>query len=324
MKAILFRKYGGPEVLQLVETHKGGTEDGKLLVKVRAASLNAMDWHLMRGSPFLARLMGGLLRPKDPRVGVDFSGTVESVGKGVTEFHPGDDVFGGAFGSCGEYVSVEPKGIVPKPPSLSHELAASVPLASITAIQALRDRGQLRPGERVLINGAGGGVGTFAVQIAKALGAHVTAATTPENAAMVRSIGADEVIDYTHEDFTRGGERFDLIVDTAPRRSISAYKRALRPGGRCVIVGWGGMFRLLAFVVRGKLTRKTANKKLGMFIAKRSKEDLLAVRELVLEGKVVPVLDRRFNLSEVPQAMEYLETERARGKIVITVSTNPD
>ncbi len=323
MKAIQFHRYGGPEVLQLVEAPRSTVDDGHVLVRVRAASLNAMDWHLMRGSPFLVRLTGGLLHPKDPRVGVDFSGTVESIGNGVTEFRPGDEVFGGASGSCGEYVTADAHRVVLKPPFLSHEAAASLPLASITAIQALRDSGHLRPGERVLINGAGGGVGTFAVQIAKALGAHVTASTTPENAAMVRSIGADEVFDYTREDFARGGERFDVILDTAPRHSVSAYKRALRPGGRCVIVGWGGTFRLVALLLRGKMTRTSAGKRVGMFVAKRTREDLLAVRELAIEGKVVPVLDRQFTLSEAPEAMRYLETETARGKIVVSLGAGP-
>ena len=287
-----------------------------MLVRVHAASVNAGDWHLMRGRPHIMRVMGyGLLRPKNPVLGGDLAGRVEAVGRNVTEFQPGDEVFGMSIRTFAEYVSVRDVGIVLKPAKLTFEEAAAVPVAAITALQGLRDKGQIRPGQKVLINGASGGVGTFAVQIAKSFGADVTGVCSPRNVDMVRSIGADRVIDYTRE-----GQRYDLIFDVAGNHSFSDCRRALSPDGTLVLAGQSGRKKvsILPFVTTPVVSR-FVRQKLVTFIAKRSKEDLTLLKELLEAGKVKPVIDRQYPLSEVPEAIRYLGEGHARGKIVITV-----
>ena len=275
----------------------------------------------MRGRPHIMRVMGyGLLRPKNPVLGGDLAGRVEAVGRNVTEFQPGDEVFGMSIRTFAEYVSVRDVGIVRKPANLTLEEAAAVPVAAITALQGLRDKGQIRPGQKVLVNGASGGVGTFAVQIAKSFGVDVTGVCSPRNVDMVRSIGADRVIDYTREDFTREGQRYDLIFDVAGNHSFSDCRRALSPNGTLVLAGQSGRKKvsILPFVTTPVVSR-FVRQKLVTFIAKRSKEDLTLLKELLEAGKVKPVIDRQYPLSEVPEAIRYLGEGHARGKIVITV-----
>ena len=323
MKAIVYTKYGRPDVLQYKEVEIPVPKDGEILVKIHAASANPLDWHLMRGAPFLARLAGGLRKPKDPRLGADLAGRVEAVGSHVTQFQPGDEVFGAGTGSFAEYASIPENTVALKPTKSSFEEAAAVPVAAITALQGLRDKGRIQPGQKVLINGASGGVGTFAVQLAKAFGAEVTAVCSTRKVDMVRSIGADHVIDYTQEDFSRKGQRYDLIYDAVGNRSVSAYKRALNPNGMCVIAGFSSLPRLFEHVVLGPLRSKTGNKKVGLMgIAKMNQKDLVFVKELLEAGKVVPVIDRRYPLSETAEAIRYLEEGHPRGKVVITVDLN--
>jgi len=319
MKAILLTKYGSPDVLQFKEVEKPVPNDGEILVKIQAASTNPLDWHLMRGAPFLARLAGGLRKPKDPRLGADFAGRVEAVGNNVTQFQPGDEVFGVYTGSFAEYVSVPENRVVLKPTTSSFEEAAAIPVAAITALQGLRDTGHIHSGQKVLVNGASGGVGTFAVQIARSYGTEVTGVCSTRNVDLVRSIGADHVIDYTQEDFTRNGRRYDLIYDAVGNRSVSDYKRALNPEGMCVIAGFQNLPRLFEHMVLGPLRSKTGDKKVGLMgIAKPNQKDLVYVKELVEARKVVPVIDRCYALREVPEALRYLEAGHARGKVVIT------
>ncbi len=320
MKAIVYTKYGPPEVLQLKEVAKPVPKDNQVLVKVHAASANALDWHFMRGAPFLARLAGGLRKPKDPRLGADFAGRVEAVGTNVTQFQPGDEVFGAETGSFAEYASVPENTLALKPTKSSFEEAAAIPVAAITALQGLRDKGQIQSGQKVLVNGASGGVGTFAVQIAKSFGTEVTGVCSTRNLDMVRSIGADHVIDYTQADFTKNGQHYDLIYDAVGNRSVSDYKRALNPNGTCVIAGFQNLPRLFEHVVLGPLRSKTGNKKVGLMgIAKMNQKDLVYLKELLEAGKVVPVIERRYPLRETAEALRYLEEGHARGKVVITV-----
>jgi len=323
MKAVVRERYGSPDVLELKDVAKPVIDDDSVLVRVRAASINAYDWHMMRGSPYLVRMSEGLRKPRSSAMGVDLSGQVESVGKNVTNFRPGDEVFGARVGSLAEYVRGEGKSfLVPKPAGLTFEQAAAVNMAGTTALQGLRDKGQIKPGQRVLINGATGGVGTFAVQIAKAFGAHVTAVCSTTNVEMVRSIGADEVIDYTRQDFTRSGQRYDLIFDVAANHSLSACRRVLTPNGILVMVGVKGGRRMLPIVARllaGVVYSRFASQKMLPFLAHNSKEDLLVLKELIEAGKVTPVIDRTYPLSETPEAIRYLEQGHARGKVVITV-----
>ena len=323
MKAILLTKYGSPDVLQFKEVEKPVPNDGEILVKIHAASTNPLDWHLMRGAPFLARLAGGLRKPKDPRLGADFAGRVEAVGNNVTQFQPGDEVFGAYTGSFAEYASVPENKVALKPTKSSFEEAAAIPVAAITALQGLRDTGHIHSGQKVLVNGASGGVGTFAVQIAKSYGTEVTGVCSTRNVDLVRSIGADHVIDYTQEDFTRNGRRYDLIYDAVGNRSVSDYKRALNPEGMCVIAGFQNLPRLFEHMVLGPLRSKTGDKKVGLMgIAKPNQKDLVYVKELVEARKVVPVIDRCYALREVPEALRHLEEGHARGKVVITVEQN--
>ena len=323
MKAIVYTQYGSPDVLQLKEIEKPVPKDGEILVQIHAASANPLDWHLMRGAPFLARLAGGLRKPKDPRLGADLAGRVEAVGSNVTQFQPGDEVFGAGTGSFAEYASVPENTVALKPTKRSFEEAAAVPVAAITALQGLRDKGQIHSGQRVLVNGASGGVGTFAVQIAKAFGAEVTGVCSTRNLDMVRSIGADHVIDYTQEDFTQNGQHYDLIYDAVGNRSVTDYKRALNSHGTCVVAGFQNLPRLFEHAVLGPLRSKTGDKKVGLMgIAKMNQKDLGYLKELLEAGKVVPVIERRYPLRETAEAIRYLEEGHARGKVVITVEQN--
>jgi len=321
MKAIVYCDYGPPDVLKLENIEKPTPGDDQVLVRVRAASANPLDWHYMRGTPYVMRLDGGLRKPKVTRLGVDFAGTVEAVGRNVTQFKPGDEVFGTRTGAFAEYVAVSSERLVMKPANITFEQAASVPIAAITALQALRDKGKVQPGQKVLINGASGGVGTFAVQIAKSLGTHVTGVCSTRNVDLVRSLGADEVIDYTRQDFTRSGQRYDVIVDMVGNHSLSANRRVLNPKGIYVIVGGpkGRWIAPMDRVVRAAALSKFASQQFVFLLARMNREDLTALGDLMRTGKIKPVIDRRYSLSEVPEAIRYLETGRARGKVVITV-----
>ncbi|MBA4312723.1 MAG: alcohol dehydrogenase [Chlorobiaceae bacterium] len=320
MKAIVYHKYGSPDVLELKEVEKPTPKDDEVLVKIHAASLNAYDWHVMRGKPFLVRLMGfGFLKPKKQILGADMAGRVEAVGRNVKRFQPDDEVFGTISGSFAEYVCAREKYLALKPANMSFEEAAAVPMAAITALQGLRDKGQIQPGQKVLINGASGGVGTFAVQIAKSFGVEVTAVCSTRNLDKARSIGADQVIDYTQEDFTKNGQRYDLILVANGHQSILDYKRALSPKGICVIAGGGSMTQMFQAMLLGPLISKTGSRKMYNMLAKLNQKDLVFLKELLEAGKVVPVIDRRYPFSEVPEALRYLEEGHARGKVVITL-----
>jgi NADPH:quinone reductase-like Zn-dependent oxidoreductase len=323
MKAIVYTQYGSPDVLQFKEVEKPTPRDGQILVQIYAASANPLDWHLMRASPFLARLAGGLRRPKDPRLGADFAGRVEAIGLNVTQFQPGDEVFGASTGAFAEYICVAENEVALKPANLSFEQAAAVPVAATTALQGLRDYGQIHSGQKMLVNGASGGVGTFAVQIAKSFGTEVTGVCSTRNLDMVRSIGADHVIDYTREDFTRNGQHYDLIYDAVGNRSVSAYKRALNPGGTCVVAGFTSLPRLFEHMLLGPLRSKIGEKKVGLMgTAQIKQKDLVSLRELLEAGKITPVIDRRYPLHETAEAIRYLEEKHARGKVIITVEEN--
>lgn len=320
MKAILYTKYGPPEVLQLKEVEKPTPKDHQVLVKVHAASANALDWRPFTMPSILVRLMsGGLFKPKDMSVGVDVAGQVEAVGSQVTEFQPEDLVFGVAPGAFAEYVCNGESKFALKPGNLSFEEAAAVPVAAFTALQGLRDKGQIQPGQKVLIDGASGGVGTFAVQIAKAFGAEVTAVCSTRNLDMARSIGADHVIDYTREDFTKNEQRYDLILAVNGYHPILNYRRALSPNGICVVAG-GSMSQIFQSMLLGPLVSRIGSKKIGFQgIATTSKEDLLVIKELLEAGKVVTVIDKRYPLRKVAEAIRYLIEEHAQGKVIITV-----
>ncbi len=323
MKAIVYTEYGPPDVLHLKEVERLAPGDNEVLVQVHAASLNAADWHLVRADPFLVRLMaGGLLKPKHTIPGADVAGRVEAVGREVKEFQPGDEVFGDisacGWGAFAEYTCAREDALVLKPAGMTFEEAAAVPLAALTALQGLRDRGQIQPRQNVLINGASGGVGTFAVQIARSFGAHVTAVCSTRNLDMARSLGADRVIDYTREDFTRKGERYDLIIAANGYHPIWAYRRALSPTGRYVMSG-GAMAQMFQAILLGPWISMIGSKRMGHLTAKPNKQDLLFLKGLLEAGKMRPIIDRRYPLSEVPEALRYLEEGHARGKIVITV-----
>jgi NADPH:quinone reductase-like Zn-dependent oxidoreductase len=319
MLAIVRERYGPPEVLQLKEVEKPAPTEGRVLIEVRAASANPLDWHSMRGAPFFARMSDGLSRPKDPRLGTDVAGRVEAIGVGVTRFKPGDEVFGACPGSFAEFASAKEDMLVPKPSNVSFEEAAAVPVAGITALQGLRDRGQVKEGQEVLVNGASGGVGTFAVQIAKSFGAKVTGVCSTGNLELVKSIGADRVMDYTKEDFTRAGLSFDLILDAVGNRSVSDYERALGPQGICVVVGFSGIGGLIAHALLGPLLMTGGKKMAPAWLAKLNRDDLASLAGLLADGKVKPVIDRRYTLGQTPDAIGYLEKGHARGKVVITV-----
>jgi NADPH:quinone reductase-like Zn-dependent oxidoreductase len=323
MKAIVYRCYGGPEVLKYEDVARPALADDRVLVKVHAASANPLDWHYMRGLPYLVRMEAGVGAPKVGTMGVDFAGTVEAVGAKVKRFKPGDEVFGGKSGAFGEYVSVaENRAITLKPANVTFEQAAAVPIAAITALQALRDKGAIKAGQKVLINGASGGVGTFAVQIAKSFGAEVTGVCSTRNVQMVRAIGADTVIDYKREDFTESTARYDLIVDTVGNHPLSELRRVLTPKGAVVIVGgpsdgkWlGPMEGLISAALYSPFVSQT----FSFILAELNKEDLAILGNLMQAGKLTSVIDRQYPLSEVPAALAYLEEGHARGKVVIRV-----
>jgi NADPH:quinone reductase-like Zn-dependent oxidoreductase len=323
MKAIVQDTYGSPDVLQLREIDKPAIGDDEVLVRVRAAGVDQGVWHMMAGLPYLIRIAGfGLRAPKNPVRGYDVAGRVEATGESVTRFQPGDEVFGTCRGAFAEYACAQVNRLAPKPANVSFEQAAAVPISGYAALQAVRDQGRVQSGQRVLIIGAGGGVGTFAVQIAKAFGAEVTGVVSTTKADLVQALGADHVIDYTREDFADGRRRYDVILDIAGNRSLSHLRRALAREGTLVIVGgegggkwFGGIDRQL----RAQLLSPFVRQKLGTWISKERKEDLDALGELLEAGKVKPVVDRTFPLSEVPDAIRYLRAGRARGKVVITV-----
>lgn len=325
MKAVVYTTYGSPSVLQLNDVEKPTPRDNEVLVKVHAASANPLDWHLMRAEPFLARLENGLLKPKNTKLGADVAGRVEAVGSDVTQFQVGDAVFGGIpineLGGFAEYACVREETLVLKPARLTFEQAAAVPIAAFTALQGLRNAGRIQPGQKVLINGASGGVGTFAVQIAKSFETEVTGVCSARNVDMVRSIGADHVIDYTQADFTDNGQAYDLIFDAVGNRSVSDLERALQPNGICVVAGFTSLSRLFQVVLLGAWVSKTGSKKIGvMDTMKPNRQDLLLIRDLLEAGKVVPVIDRCYPLHQVADAIGYLEQGHARGKVVITVN----
>ena len=322
MKAFVQDRYGSPDVLSLEEIERPPLTEGGVLIRVRAASVNAADWHFMRGEPLIARMAFGLRRPKQRIRGSDVAGTVEAVGKAVTRFHPGDEVFGSCRGSLAEFVCADESLVVAKPPGLSFEQAAAVPLAALTALQALRDQGHVQAGQKVLINGASGAVGPFAVQIAKAFGAAVTGVCSSRNLDMVRSIGADRVVDYSKEDFTEGEDRYDVLVDIAGTRPWSRLRRVLRPGATLVVVGgpstnrlWGPVGHLAGM----RLASLRDGRKVSVFVASTNHDDLVVLKEMLEARKITPVIDRTYPLSEAPEAIRYLETGHARGKVVITV-----
>jgi len=322
MKAILFSKYGSPDVLQFTDVEKPTPDENQVLVKVIAASANPLDWHRIRGQPFLVRMGEGLRKPKNQKLGADIAGRVDGVGKNVTEFRPGDEVFGVGSGGFAEYALAGKSKLALKPANLSFEAAAAVPVAAFTALQGLRDTGQIQAGQKVLVNGASGGVGTFAVQIAKAFGAEVTGVCSTPKLDMVRSIGADHVVDYRREDFTRNGQQYDLIYDAVGNRSVSAYRRALSSDGKCVIAGFTSLPRLLEYMILGSLVSKSGGKQIiGQGMASTAQENLLAIKELLETGKVVPVIDRCYPLSETAGAIRYLETGHASGKVIIIVKS---
>jgi NADPH:quinone reductase-like Zn-dependent oxidoreductase len=316
MKAVVYHHYGSPAVLKVVEMEKPVPQVNEVLVKIYAAAANPLDWHRMRAAPFLVRLSDGLLAPQDPRLGADIAGRVVEVGSQVTQFQPGDEIFGeiGA-GGFAEYVAVKASAIAPKPANLSFAEAAAIPVAGFTALQGLRDRGKLQPGQTVLVNGASGGVGTFAVQIAKAFGAEVTGVCSTRNLELVRKIGADQVIDYTQTDFTRTGRRYDLILDAIGNRSVADCRRALTAQGICAVAGFTTLARLFQVLLLGSW----GGQKVSSFLAQPNQKDLLALKALAEADKVKPVIDRWYPLAETAEAIRYLETGRARGKVVITV-----
>jgi NADPH:quinone reductase-like Zn-dependent oxidoreductase len=324
MKAIAQDRYGPPDVLELRDVAKPAPGDDEVLVRVHAAAVNALDWHYMRGDPYVARLSIGLRGPKVKIRGRDFAGRVEALGRGVDRFRVGDEVFGEADGAFAEYVSAPGGAVDPKPANLTFEQAAAVPLAGSTALMGLRDVVRVQHGQRVLINGASGGVGTFAVQIARSLGAEVTGVCSARNADLVRSIGADHVVDYASEDFTRNGQRYDVVFDLVGNRSLTDCRRALTPEGTLLLSGGGvsegGSFLgPLALMIRARLLSRFVRHRLLSVTEKPSRENLAALRDLVESGAVTPVIDRTYPLSEVPEAIRYLEVDHARAKVVITV-----
>jgi NADPH:quinone reductase-like Zn-dependent oxidoreductase len=318
LKAIVYEKYGSPDVLQFKEVEKPAPKDDEVLVKIYASSINDGDDSLVKGSPFIARLSSGLLKPKHMIPGGDMAGQVEAVGRNVTKFKPGDKVFGDigevGFGAYAEYVSVPENVLAYKPVNMTFEEAAAAPQYAVVALQGLRDKGQIQQGEKVLINGASGGVGTFAVQIAKSYGAEVTGVCSAKNIDLVRSLGADYVIDYTQEDFTQKEQRYDLILDNVANRPLSDYTRALSTDGRYVSVKFNASALIL-----GPLISMTGSKKVSQLIHKPNVKDLVKIKELVEAGKVVPVIDRRYRLSEVAEAFREYDERHPSGKVVITV-----
>jgi len=323
MKAAVYRRYGPPDVVQIVDVEKPVPTDNEVLIRVRAASVNPYDWHFMRGMPYILRMMVGLRKPKDTRLGADVAGQVEAVGKNIKQFKPGDEVFGTCRGAFAEYARSSESTLAIKPTNVTFEQAASAPIAALTALQGLRDKGHVKPGQKVLINGAAGGVGTFAVQIAKSFGADVTGVCSSRNVEMVRSIGASQVVDYTREDFTKSGRHYDIILDAVGNHPLSACRHVLSPKGILIMAGamagrW--MIGPLTRGIRASVMSRFVGQNMGGILARSNREDLTILGELMATGKVTPVIDRRYSLSEVPEAIRYLEEGHARGKVVITLA----
>ncbi len=327
MKAIVSTKYGSPDVLQLKEVEKPTPKEHEVLVKVQATSINAADWHLLTADIFLVRLNMGLFKPKNTILGCDIAGRVEAVGSGVTQFKPGDEVFGDNFGhnfgGFAEYLTASESDLALKPANLSFEEAAAVPLAARTALQGLRDLGKIQAGQKVLIHGASGGVGTFAVQIAKYYGAEVTAVCSPRNVELARTLGADHVIDYTKEDFNLNGQKYDIILAVNGYHPISDYQRALTPRGIYAMTG-GSISQMFEVMLQGPRLSKKDGQQMKALTLKPNPKDMPLLKELLETGKVVPVIDRRYSLSEVPDAFRYFGEGHAKGKVLITVTQNPD
>ncbi len=328
MKAIVYHNYGSPVVLKCEEIEKPTAGDDEVLIKVRAASVNPLDWHFVRGIPYFLRMMAGLRKPKNTRLGVDVAGKIEAVGRNVTQFKPGDEVFGTSRGAFAEYVCSHENKLVQKPAHLTFEQAAAVPVAGLTALQGLRDKGRIQPGQKVLIIGAAGGVGTFAVQIAKSYGADVTGVCSTRNVDMVRSIGADHVIDYTKEDFTQAGQRYDIIVDNVGNRSFSECRLVMAAKGILVSNGGGSLkenegswLGPVGGSIAALMLSRFMSQKMVTLLASLNRQDLDVLKELMEAKKVTPVIDKSYTLSEVPEAIRYLEKGHARGKVVITVGT---
>ena len=336
MKGLVYSRHGSPDVLEIKDVEEPVPKDNEVLIKVRAASVNPLDAGLIKGMPYIVRMLFGLPKPKDTRLGVDVAGQVKAVGRNVTQFKAGDEVFGVCIsdpqasavkvwtpqGAFGEYVCAPESTLVVKPDNVTFRQAASVPVAALTALQGLRDKGHIQPGQKVLINGAAGGVGTFAVQIAKSFGAEVTGVCSTGNMQIVRSIGADQVIDYTQEDFTKRGQRYDLIFDCVGNHSLSACRRVLHPKGIVVMVGdrtGRGAIGILARLITALVVSRFTSQKLRTFLARPTQKDLAVMRDLMQAGKVRPVIDKCYSLSEVPAAIRYLEERHARGKVVISL-----
>jgi NADPH:quinone reductase-like Zn-dependent oxidoreductase len=323
LKAITYTRYGSPDVLQLEELPKPTPEPNQVLVKVLAAATNPLDWHFMRGTPHFMRTQSGLLKPKHTRLGVDIAGVVEAVGTEVTRFTPGDEVFGGASpaGGFAEYTTTTEKNLAIKPENVTFEQASGATIVGYTAIQGLRDTGKIKAGESVLINAASGGVGSYAVQYAKHIGATVTGVCSTRNLDFVRDLGADHVIDYTKEDFTQTGQRYDLIFDLAPFYGVDGLERALKPGGRAVVAGFSTLPRLIGVGIKGPRRTKRTDKFIGMMpTARNVPEDLALIRQLMAEDAVVPPIDRCYPLEQIAEAMRYQESMRASGKVIIQIN----
>ncbi|MCL7959342.1 MAG: NAD(P)-dependent alcohol dehydrogenase [marine benthic group bacterium] len=320
MRAITYRRYGSADVLELVEAAKPEPGPQEVVVRTHAASVNPLDWHFMRGSPAPVRLMTGVFRPRNGRLGVDLAGVVEAVGSKVTGFQEGETVFGAARGAFAEYASARADRLVRKPRDISFEQAAAVPIAALTALQGLRDKGRLQPEQKVLVIGAAGGVGTFAVQIARSFGAAVTGVCSTRNVEMVTSIGAERVVDYTRDDFAKGETRYHVVLDCIGDRSLSDYRRVMDPGGVYVGVGGsGGTMKMLLDLLKVRVVSPFVSQRFVSFIASLNATDLDAIAELLMSGKVTPVIDRTYPLERTADAIRYLETKHARGKVVITI-----
>lgn len=325
MKAATYRCYGSSDVIRIERVPKPQPADDQVLVKVAAASVNPLDWHYLHGKPYLMRMGSGIGRPDDPSIGVDFAGTVEAVGSAVTRFKPGDAVFGGGSGAFAEYVTMrEGRGIAHKPDNMSFAQVAAVPIAAITALQALRDHGQVQAGQTVLINGASGGVGTFAVQLAKHFGAEVTGVCSTRNLELVRGIGADHVIDYTSENFTEGSRQYDLIIDLVGNHGLLDMRRALKPDGRLILVGGGGVdagpwIAPLLNPIKAKLLSPFVDQKMDFFVARMNAEDLEFLAGLMQSGEMTPVIDQQYGLDQAAEAMAHVEAGHARGKVIIAM-----
>ena len=322
MKAIVYQEYGPPEVLRYADVDPPTVGDEDVLIRVRAASLNPLDWHLMRGTPFVMRFRSGLKMPNRTQLGVDVAGRVEAIGRLVTRFKPGDEVFGSCEGAFAEFACARESGLVAKPKNVTFEQAAAVPVAGLTALQGLRDKGRLQHGQSVLINGAAGGVGTMAMQLARTMGARVTGVCSARNVDLIRSLGAEQVINYGKADFTRIGEHYDVVFDTIGNYSLIACREVLQPEGTCVIVGGrsGRWVAPLGRVVAAEILSRIVRQKFVAFLAQSRPEDLATLADLMASGKLTPVIDRRYRLAEVPSAIGYLEQGHARGKVVIAIA----